>query len=126
MAPQRALAIGVLLTGLSSILPISLALSPVLVILIPAAFIVGASMEQIGVAGATAMQENIPAERMARVYSYQILGSTAAVPVGQILAGPMANAYGNESVLLFAGASIILSTMGSVSSRSVRRLQEKH
>ncbi|MET8621699.1 MULTISPECIES: MFS transporter [Streptomyces] len=123
--PRKALAFGVVMTGMSALLPLGLAISPELVLLLPIALLVGMAMEQIGVAGSTAMQENIPADRLARVFSYQLLGATAAVPFGQLLAGPLATAFGSEEILLCASVIILVSTLASVSSRSVRALERR-
>ena len=38
----------------------------------------------------TTMQEHVPADKLARVYSYDMLGSFVAIPLGQVVAGPLA------------------------------------
>ena len=40
------------------------------------------------------MQEHVPADKLARVYSYDMVGSFVAIPVGQVAAGPIAEAVG--------------------------------
>jgi hypothetical protein len=69
------------------------------------------------------VQEHIPADKLARVYSYDALGSLLAVPVGQVAAGPAALAIGSEAALL-AGAGIIgLTVVATLASPDVRRLE---
>ena len=67
---------------------IGLALFPAVALLLPAAFITGIAMEQFGVAWDVSIQEHIPADKLARVYSYDAVGSFLAIPIGQIAAGP--------------------------------------
>ncbi len=47
----------------------------------------------------TTMQEQVPAEALSRVSSYDWLGSFALIPVGYALAGPLSAALGNERTL---------------------------
>ena len=56
------------------------------------AFLTGVAMEQFGIAWEVTMQEHIPADKLARVYSYDMLGSFVAIPIGQVAAGPVAEA----------------------------------
>ncbi|WIN00632.1 MFS transporter [Actinoplanes oblitus] len=123
--PSRAVAYGVALTGVSAALPLALGLAPNLALLVPVAFLVGAAMEQVGVAATVAVQDHIPPDRLARVASYQLLGATAAVPVGQTLAGPLATHLGDLPVLTGAAALIAASTLASMASPDVRNLRHR-
>lgn len=105
---------------------LALAVAPVFALLVPAAFLGGLAMEQFGVAWETSVQQYVPADRLARVYSYDALGSFLAIPLGQIAIGPVAVALGNETTLLIAAGLITLSVLGMLSSRDVRRLPSRH
>ena len=76
-----------------------------------------------GVAWETALQHHVPAERLARVYSYDMLGSLAAVPLAQLVVGPVSNAAGITATLLGCAAIPVLATAAMVASRSVRSVE---
>ena len=65
---------------------------PHVALLLAAAFLTGVAVEQFGIAWETSMQEHVPADKLARVYSYDMLGSFVAIPIGQVAAGPIAEA----------------------------------
>ena len=52
------------------------------------AFAAGLGIETFGVLWDTTMQQEIPQDRLSRVYSYDALGSFALIPLGLALAGP--------------------------------------
>ncbi|WP_326812736.1 MFS transporter [Streptomyces scopuliridis] len=118
--PRAALATGVLLTSVSAALPWALAAEPQPALLIPAAFLTGVAMEQVNIALTVAVQERIAPGQLARVTSYQVLGSLAAVPFGQLLAGPLSAAYGQGHVLVAAGACIVAVTLAALAVPDVR------
>jgi hypothetical protein len=53
------------------------------------------------------MATRIPFDKLARVSSYDALGSMAAMPLGALLAGPLATAIG-VSTTQFAAAAVIV------------------
>ncbi len=57
--------------------------------LVVAAFVAGIGIETFGVYWDLSLQQNVPLDRLSRVYSYDALGSFVFMPVGQILAGPL-------------------------------------
>nr|MDT0657542.1 hypothetical protein [Micromonospora sp. DSM 115978] len=101
----------------------ALGLTPRLGPLLLCAFVAGVAYEQMGVAWETTLQEHIPAEKLARVYSYDMLGSLVAVPVGQVAAGPLADAYGARATLVGAAAACGIAVLGMLLSRQVRELR---
>lgn len=119
---RRLLLLGVICTGAVILLPAALALAPQVAVLLAAGFVGGLGIEQFGVAWETSMQEHIPADRLARVYSYDALGSYVAIPVGQVSAGPAALAIGTDPTLLAAAGIIALAVLGMLASRQVRGL----
>jgi MFS family permease len=58
------------------------------------------------VAWETAIQDHVPHRVLARVASWDIVTSFAAMPIGSALAGPLASAFGIRTVL--AGCAVIL------------------
>jgi MFS family permease len=120
--PRRALLIGVALIPVEALPLLVLAVAPNTVLLGCAMFIGGLTMEQFGVAWEVALQENIPPDRLARVYSYDALGSFVAIPIGQIGIGPVAGAFGAEFALVATATLVIAASVAAVASRSVRSL----
>jgi MFS family permease len=98
---------------------------PHLWLLIVAALIAGLMVEQFGIAWETTMQEHIPADKLARVYSYDMVGSFVAIPVGQMAVGPIAQAVGIESTLVGAAVLMTAAVIFMLMSRDVRTLPHK-
>ena len=104
---------------------LALGIYPHLWLLIGCAFVGGLMLEQFGVAWETTMQEHVPADKLARVYSYDMVGSFVAIPVGEIAIGPISHAAGVEPTLIGASVLLILAVFGMLSSRDVRMLPHK-
>jgi hypothetical protein len=51
-----------------------------------------------------------------------MLGSFVAIPLGQIAVGPVATAIGTRDTLLILAILVVLSVVGMLASRDVRRL----
>ena len=96
---------------------------PEVVPLIIAAFVAGAGIEVFGLGWNLAMQEHIPEDKLSRAYSYDALGSFAAIPLGQLMVGPLAENFGASSVLLAGFGMSILLVLAMLSSASVRDLR---
>ncbi|MGW0520611.1 MFS transporter [Crossiella sp. NPDC003009] len=120
---RRLLFIGCACMLLDVVLPLTLAISPQTWTLVIMAFLAGVGLEQFGVAWETSMQQHIPADRLARVYSYDAIGSFLAVPIGEIAIGPAAHAFGVTETLFAAAGVIALATLFMLASRSVRGLR---
>lgn len=93
-------------------------------IILVSAFIAGAGIEVFGLGWDLSMQEHVPEEMLSRVYSYDMLGSFIAIPVGQLAFGPLGLAFGVQKMILIAGiaySSIALLTLASKSVRGLRR-----
>jgi predicted MFS family arabinose efflux permease len=99
--------------------------NPKIWLLAPLMFLGGLMLEQFGVAWETSMQEHIPGDKLARVYSYDMVGSFVAIPIGEVLAGPAAQGLGLETAEIGAGALMLLAVIGMLSSRGVRTLPHK-
>jgi hypothetical protein len=116
--------------GVACTLPLAvpvflLGIYPRLWALIAGGFVAGLMLEQFGVAWETTMQEHIPAEKLARVYSYDMVGSFVAIPVGEVAVGPVSHVAGVEPTLIGAGLLMVTAVLGMLSSRDVRTLPHK-
>ena len=101
-----------------------LGLDPELVPLVGAMFLTGAGMEVFNLGWNLAMQENVPDAMLSRAYSYDALGSFVAIPLGQLLAGPLGEWFGLRPVLVVSGlayAGICALTLASPSVRNLER-----
>jgi MFS family permease len=116
---------GTACTALMALPLFALGVAPRVWVLLVCAFIAGLGLEQFGVAWETTMQEHIPPEKLARVYSYDMVGSFIAIPVGEIVAGPVAQAVGVEATLVGAAVLVVVSVLGMLSSRDVRHLRHR-
>jgi len=105
---NRMLRLGVICMLAEVPLFVAMAWEPRVAVLIPAAMLAGLGVEQFGVAWESTMQRYIPDDVLARVYSYDALGSFLAIPLGQTLAGPAALAWGvDTTVMAAAGVSVV-------------------
>ncbi|WP_345945151.1 MFS transporter [Streptomyces albus subsp. chlorinus] len=119
---RHALRTGVAVVTLDALPLLALAQSADVVVLLVAMFVNGIAIEQFGVAWDLSLQENIPQEKLARVYSYDALGSTLALPLGEMAAGPLAEHFGTRLTLWCGVALVTLVTAGALCSRQVRGL----
>lgn len=122
---RRLLLVGVVCTAVEAVPLFVLGIRPHLGLMLAAGFVAGLALEQFGIAWETTMQEHVPADKLARVYSYDMVGSFVAIPVGQILAGPVSEAAGLRATLIGAGVLILLAVAGMLASREVRHLPHK-
>jgi MFS family permease len=89
------------------------------------AFAAGLGIETFGVLWDTTMQQEIPQDRLSRVYSYDALGSFALIPVGLAVAGPLAEAIGTRTTLIAAGLFSLAATLSVLLVREVRQLRRR-
>jgi MFS family permease len=123
--PRRALLIGVSMTFVEVVPLALLAQAPAVLPLVAASFTNGLAIELFVVAWDVSLQENIPPDRLARVYSYDLLGSFIALPVGAVAAGPLAAHFGAQATLLGGAAVIAVATAAALLSRDIRTLRRK-
>ena len=119
----RPLLSGMLGVACFSVPLIMFGLDPHLVPLMAVTFLSGAGMEMFGIGWSVAMQENIDERVLSRAYSYDALGSFIAMPLGQILYGPLGDAFGYQEVMLVSGVVYACVALLVLSSRSVRDLR---
>ena len=89
------------------------------------AFVAGVGNEMFGLLWNTTMQQEIPADKLSRVYSYDALGSIALVPLGYALAGPAADAFGVRATLWGATVIAVLATLAVLTVHDVRTLERR-
>jgi MFS family permease len=119
---RRPLRLGMLAVALNGIPLLALGFEPVLVLAMVAAFVAGVGSQAFGLGWSLSMQEHVPDEMLSRAYSYDMLGSLVAVPVGQLLFGPLGLAFGIQPVMVVAGAAYVAIALAALAARSVRDL----
>jgi MFS family permease len=120
--PQRPLVIATVGAAVYA-LPISLIAIPASTALIAAgAFCAGIGLSTFGTLWETSLQRHIPREILSRVSAYDWFGSVAFVPVGYILAAPLASLLGLRAALFFAAAWAFGSCAVVLLAPSVRNL----
>ncbi|GAA0260421.1 MFS transporter [Cryptosporangium japonicum] len=120
---RRPLLAAMLFMSLESFFLVGLGVAPYLPLLLGLGFLTGIGVEQFSVAWETAMQQHVPADKLARVYSYDMLGSFLAIPVGEVVAGPIAGGVGISATLLGAAALSFTAALLAAVTPSVRRLR---
>ncbi len=122
---RRPLLVGMIGCSLMSVPMVMLGIEPHLLALVVCTFVAGAGIEVFSMAWNLAMQENIEDEMLSRAYSYDALGSFVAMPVGQLLYGPLGDAFGYREVLLWSGVAYAAIALLTLTSRSVRTLERQ-
>jgi MFS family permease len=88
-----------------------------------AGFFAGIGLETFGVNWVTALQQHIPGNVLSRVSSYDALGSFVFIPLGLVIAGPLAARFGvTETLWIFLGIGVA-SIGAALLSRDVRTLR---
>jgi MFS family permease len=114
--------IGVLLTmpfllGLAGPMPV--------VVLVALAALAGIGIETFGILWDTTMQQEIPQEKLSRVYSYDALGSWVLIPLALAVAGPLAELVGTRETIVGAVAISLTATLAVLFVRDVRTITRR-
>jgi MFS family permease len=117
--PLRAGMLGVSLFALALI---GLGLAPSTLVLVPLAVIAGLGMEVFGTGWSIAMMEQVPQEAQSRVWSYDMLGSFVAIPVGAIAFGWLAEVVDPRWLALASGVVYAVIALAVLAVPSVWRL----
>jgi zinc transporter ZupT len=88
-------------------------------------FFAGVGFGQFGVTWAHSLQTHIPADKLARVYAYDAVGSFVAIPIGELAAGPLALWFGTTPLLLAAAAAVVIATALTTLTPAIRRLDNR-
>ncbi|MDH6135811.1 MFS family permease [Kitasatospora sp. MAA4] len=119
---RRALLLGVVAVASEALPLLALAQRPGVALLVSVMFVCGFALEWFAVAWDLSLQENVPADRLARVYSYDALGSFLALPLGEMAAGPLADRFGTRATLLVGALLVLAATAAAAGTRGVRSL----
>lgn len=119
---ERPLLWGMLGTVVYAAPLVALGLTDSLLLVVLAAFVAGAGIEVFGLGWQLAMQENVPEDMLSRAFSFDAFGSFAAIPLGQLAAGPLALAFGLQPVMLVAGLALAAVALLTLLAPSVRDL----
>jgi MFS family permease len=123
--PRRALLVGELFLVLTICFPLAMAVSDNVWVVLGGAFLHGFGLEIFSVGWDLSIQENVPEHMLARVYSFDQLGSFIARPVGLALTGPLASAVGERHWLLVVAGAMALAEIAPFVIRDVRRLERR-
>jgi MFS family permease len=118
--PRRPMLFVVLTGGAIAISPLSLAMVLPLPAVCVASFGLGVFVELMMVQWTVAMTRNIPPDKLARVSSYDVLGSVMAMPVGALIAGPLGSAIGTSRAQYGAAALIVIASALALIPRDIR------
>src|SRR4029077_17941079 len=97
--PRRALYVGTWFLVLTAAFPVAMALSDSLAVGVVGAFLAGFGLEIFSVGWDLSIQEQVAPDKLARVYSFDMIGSFIARPVGLGLPGPGAGRGGVRTPL---------------------------
>lgn len=122
-APRRPMRFVVLIGGACAISPLSLAMRLPLPLVCAAAVGLGVAVEMMMVQWTLALARHIPPGKLARVSSYDVLGSVMAMPAGALAAGPIAAAIGVFPAEYGAAALTAAACLLALVPRGVRSLR---
>ncbi len=122
-SPRRPMLFVVLIGASIAVSPLSLALLWPVPVICATSFALGIAMEIMMVQWTVALARNIPPEKLARVSAYDAFGSVMAMPIGAVLAGPIAALAGVSATQLGAGALILVASLLALIPRDIRTLR---
>jgi MFS family permease len=125
LRPHRILLVATLGFLLTVPFPFGLAVPLPLAGVVAFAVVAGIGSEIFGVLWDTAMQQEIPQDRLSRVSSYDALGSYVLIPAGLAAAGPIAQAVGTRTTLVGAALVSLVATLAVLLVRDVRTLPRR-
>ena len=123
--PRRMLLVASLAVPADSVFLLALAVPLPVPVIAATAFAAGACIEVFSVNWATTMQQEIPPAMLSRLSSYDALGSFALAPVGTVVAGPLACAFGTSAVLTAGAILVVLLTAAVLLVPEVRNMQRQ-
>ncbi|MBT0769372.1 MFS transporter [Kineosporia sp. J2-2] len=121
--PTRLLFSGTVFLGLTACFPLAMALRPGLPVILLGAFLHGLGLEIFSVNWDLAIQQQIPPDKLARVFAFDHIGSFVMRPLGLAVTGPVAEALGQSTWLLVTAGVMAGSTALALLPPSVRTLR---
>jgi MFS family permease len=125
LRPRRLLLAGTLGFLLTIPFPLGLAGPLPVAALILLAAIAGIGLEIFGIMWDTTMQQEIPQEKLSRVYSYDALGSFVLIPLGVAIVGPVSELIGTRDTILAAASISLTATLAVLLVRDVRTIERR-
>jgi predicted MFS family arabinose efflux permease len=122
LTPRRPMLFVVLTGAAVAISPLSLAMVLPLPAICLASFGLGVFIEMMMVQWTVALARNISPDKLARVSSYDILGSVMAMPAGALIAGPLGTMIGISSAQYAAAAAIVVASALALIPRDIRTM----
>ncbi|MDP2775414.1 MAG: MFS transporter [Nocardioides sp.] len=123
--PRRLLFAGTLMLPLTACFPAAIALGDSLTVLLVGAFLHGFGLEIFSVSWDLSIQQNIAPDKLARVYSFDLMGSFLARPLGLALVGPVSAVTGMTTWLWVSAAVMAAASFAAAAVPSVRRLERR-
>jgi MFS family permease len=121
--PLHPIRLGLVMAALWCPMGVMYALGVPLAIVLPAAVVGGFGFAIFDVWWLTALAERIPPDRLSRVSSYDWMVSLGLLPVGYLLAGPLADAVGSTAVLAVGSALAMIAWLLALLPRESRMLE---
>jgi predicted MFS family arabinose efflux permease len=120
---ERPMLVATLACFANALLPLLLFAPAALVWIVLGAFAIGIGQEVFSVLWNTALHTHVDPAALSRVSAYDVVGSIALVPLGELAAGFGVEAVGAPSTLLVAAAAIVLPTAAVLFVPEVRHLR---
>lgn len=121
--PRRGLFVGTAALSLTACFPLAMAVSDQLVVVLLGALLHGLGLEIFSVNWDLSIVQNVAEDKLARVYSFDVVGSFVARPIGLALTGPIATATGYTTWLVVVAAVMGGSSLLALLSHDVRSLE---
>ncbi|MDV9190007.1 MFS transporter [Streptomyces sp. SR27] len=120
--PRRPLVAGACAMFFFSLNPLAPALGWSFTVTAVTGVVAGCGFAFWGVMWATSVQSHIPLAVLSRVSAYDVAGSIMVIPLGRALAGPAADSFGSDRVLLFSSVMGVVCILVMLSIPAIRSL----
>jgi MFS family permease len=120
--PRRPMFTGLMLTLVWPVAAFTFALGAPLVAVVPMVFSVGFGFSLFGIWWEASLARNVPPHALSRVSAYDWMGSLALMPLGFAIAGPLAAALGERTVLAAGSVVAFVLLALAMTPRSTRQL----
>ncbi|WP_410764449.1 MFS transporter [Erwinia psidii] len=120
--PRRDMLAAVMLVALCALPMLLLSVAAPSPLLIGGFFLAGIGFGQFGVVWSHYLQTRIPADKLARIYAWDAMGSFVAIPLGEIAAGPLAIHLGSSRVLAGCAIAVFFATLATSLVPAIRLL----
>ncbi|MFJ3583858.1 MFS transporter [Streptomyces sp. NPDC090127] len=121
--PARPLAAGAVAMALYTVLPLGVALSAGLPVLLAGHVIGGGALAFWSVMWATTVQTHTPPAALNRVSAYELAGSVSGIALGQMLAGPALALASPDRLLLVSAAACLAGCVALFATPAIRTLR---